>query len=48
MCKAGIDRCRVIDTDQLIAEDNLEPGKDFEGRYEIIPQRRAVSAHRLR
>src|SRR4029077_5016799 len=42
---AGVDRCRVIDPDKLIAEGNLEAGKDFEGRYEIIPQCRAISAH---
>src|SRR5262245_60494952 len=37
---AGIDRGTAIHANQLLAERDLEAGKDLEGRHEIIPQRR--------
>src|SRR6266404_1989911 len=41
---AGIDRRAAVDADQLIAEGDLEAGKNPKGRHEVIPQRRLVGA----
>ena len=45
---AGVHRGAAIDADQLIAEGNLEAGKNLERRHEIIPQRRPVGTQRRR
>src|SRR4029450_8970707 len=45
---AGIDRCNVVDADQLIAEGHFEAWKRLEGCHEIIPQGRPTGAHRGR
>src|SRR5271169_3123392 len=44
----GIDRRAAVHADQLIAERNLEAGKNPKGGHEIIPQCRSIRAHRRR
>src|SRR6267154_1906211 len=45
---AGVDRRAAIHADQLIAEGDLEAGKNLEGGDEIIPQCSSIGAHRRR
>src|ERR1700716_1966521 len=45
---AGIYRRTAVHADQLIAEGNLEAGKNLKSRHEIIPQRRPISTYRRR
>jgi len=45
---AGINRRTAVHADQLIAERNLEAGKNPKGGYEIISQCRSIGTHRRR
>src|SRR5947209_13986266 len=42
---AGIDRCTAIYADQLVAEGDLQAGKNFKGCDEIISQGRPIGTH---